>query len=280
MLFDGVRRALYRVPSVDPAEAGSAAALSASLAVCDAAFRGARSSIAENASPAWHRAGVRRLPRRQPAPSARRSRNRIFYGFDSFGGLPRDGRPDWQIDFTPSGQPHVPANCRLVPGWFAETIPAFVRETTCPIAFVNIDCDIYSSARTVLFGLGERLRPGTILYFDELVNYDTFLWNEMLAFFEFLEATGLGVEWLAAHCRIRGVDEVLSYFEAGHYPSWGDDVAAGYHRPAAAVLTSHSADLGLLRSSASAARVSSLAAKFEHFTRSEERSCRARVYFM
>ena len=198
--------------------------------------------------------------------SARRSRNRIFYGFDSFGGLPRDGRPDWQIDFATSGQPHVPANCRLVPGWFAETIPAFLRETACPIAFVNIDCDIYSSARTVLFGLGERLRPGTILYFDELVNYDTFLWNEMLALFEFLEATGLGIEWLAAHCRIRGVDEVLSYFEAGHYPSWGDDVAAGYHRPAAAVLTEHSADLGLLRSSASAVRVSSLAAKFEHFS--------------
>ena len=90
--------------------------------------------------------------------------------------------------------------------------------------------------------------------------------GEMLALFEFLEATGLGIEWLAAHCRIRGVDEVLSYFEAGHYPSWGDDVAAGYHRPAAAVLTAHSADLGLPRSSGSAARVSSLAAKFEHFS--------------
>ena len=28
------------------------------------------------------------------------------------------------------------------------------------------------------------------MYFDELINYDTFLWNEMLALFEFLEATG------------------------------------------------------------------------------------------
>ena len=69
----------------------------------------------------------------------------------------------------------MPRNCRLVPGWFAETIPEFLRENWEPIGFVNIDCDIYSSARTVLFGLGERLRPGVILYFDELINYDTFL---------------------------------------------------------------------------------------------------------
>ena len=38
-----------------------------------------------------------------------------------------------------------------------------------------------------------------MFYFDELINYDSFLWNEMLALFEFLEATGFGVEWLALH---------------------------------------------------------------------------------
>jgi hypothetical protein len=104
------------------------------------------------------------------------------------------------------------------------------------------------------------------LYFDELVNYDTFLWNEMLALFEFLEAAGLGIEWLAAHCRIRGVDEALSCFEAGHYPPWREDVAAGYHRPAAALLTARNTDLGLLQSPANTARIGSLAVKFEHFT--------------
>ena len=69
-----------------------------------------------------------------------------------------------------------------------------MREEDSGIAFVGIDCDVYSSAREVLFGLGDRLRPSTILYFDELINYDTILWNEMLALFEFLEATGMGVE--------------------------------------------------------------------------------------
>jgi hypothetical protein len=198
--------------------------------------------------------------------AARRLPRRSFYGFDSFTGLPADGRPDWQIDFSLSGLPSVPANCRLVPGWFADTIPQFLRENRESIGFVNIDCDIYSSTRTVLFGLGDRLQPGTILYFDELINYDTFLWNEMLALFEFLEATGFGVEWLAAHCRVRGLDEVFAHYERGHYPPWREDVAAGYHRPAAARLIGDKWDRRLRPEASDARRIDALAARFEAFT--------------
>jgi hypothetical protein len=198
--------------------------------------------------------------------AARRFPKRSFYGFDSFNGLPADGRPDWRIDFSLPGLPPVPPNCRLVPGWFAETIPPFLQENPDPIGFVNIDCDIYSSTRTVLFGLGERLRPGTILYFDELINYDTFLWNEMLALFEFLEAAGLGVEWIAAHCRVRGLDEVFAHYQTGRYPQWRKDVAAGYHRPAAARLTAESWDRGLTLDTAAAQRIDALAARFDDFT--------------
>src|SRR5713101_1428908 len=41
--------------------------------------------------------------------AARKQRARKFYGFDSFQGLPQDGRPDWQIDFTTTVRPKVPA---------------------------------------------------------------------------------------------------------------------------------------------------------------------------
>ena len=198
--------------------------------------------------------------------AARKDRDRIFYGFDSFSGLPSDGRPDWQVDFATSAPPRMPANCRLIPGWFADTIPAFLREDDSAIAFVAIDCDVYSSAREVLFGLRERLRPGAVVYFDELINYDTFLWNEMLALFEFLETTGLGVEWIAAHCRVRNIPEVFECYEAEWYPPWRADVAAGYHRPAAAILTASNNDLALLQSPAEAARIAALAASFERFS--------------
>lgn len=198
--------------------------------------------------------------------AAHRQRSRKFYGFDSFQGLPPDGRADWQIDFATAFLPKVPANCRLIAGWFADTIPLFLREEDSGIAFVGIDCDVYSSAREVLFGLGDRLRPGTILYFDELINYDTFLWNEMLALFEFLDATGMGVEWIGAHCRVRTIPEVFACYDAEWYPPWQADVAAGYHRPAAAILTTGNSDLDLLQRPAQAARIAALAAAFDGFT--------------
>ena len=198
--------------------------------------------------------------------SARKCRERTFYGFDSFSGLPSDGRADWQIDFNITTLPRVPINCRLIPGWFSDTIPIFLRDNDDAIAFVNIDCDIYSSARTVLFGLDGWLRPGTVVYFDELINYDTFLWNEMLAFFEFLEATGFGIEWIAAHCQVREVEEVFDQYEAGHYPPWRQDVAAGYHRPAAGILTASNGDLRLLQYPSEAERIRALAAKFDLFS--------------
>jgi hypothetical protein len=192
---------------------------------------------------------------------ARKMPRRTFYGFDSFSGLPADGRPDWQMDFAVGELPSLPANCTLVPGWFSDTIPAFLAEYPGEVAFVNIDCDIYSSAREVLFGLAERLRPGAVLYFDELINYDTFLWNEMLALFEFLEETGFGVEWIAAHSRVRELEGALDALDTGHYPHWTDDVAAGYRRPAAAVLTERNDDLGPVDEA-----VGELAARFDYWT--------------
>src|SRR5579872_1039682 len=198
--------------------------------------------------------------------SARQQPRRSFYGFDSFEGLPKDGRPDWKIDFALPELPKVPANCRLVPGWFRDTIPGFLAENSDPIAFVNIDCDLYSSTRDVLFGLGDRLRPGTVFYFDELVNYDSFLWNEMLALFEFIEATGFGVEWLALHRRLRGVEDVFAHYEADDYPHWRKDFAAGYRLPAAAVLTTTNTDLGFLDDRTERLKVKALAKRFERFT--------------
>lgn len=174
--------------------------------------------------------------------SARAQPARRFFGFDSFSGFPEDDRPDWQLDFATIALPRVPANCTLVPGWFEDSLPKMLAAHPEPIAFVNIDCDLYSSARTVLFGLRGRIGPGTVLYFDELLNYDTFLWNELLALFEFLEATGLGVEWLAVDRKVRLGDTALRLLAAGRYPEWRRDVAAGYGRPAAAVITSRRND--------------------------------------
>jgi hypothetical protein len=98
------------------------------------------------------------------------------HGFDSFQGLPEDWT--WHID-GPNDHPkgylatsarnvHWPANARIWPGWFADTVPQWLAEVPGNIGLIHIDSDLYSSARTILFGLNERIVPGTVLVFDEL----------------------------------------------------------------------------------------------------------------
>jgi len=90
-------------------------------------------------------------------------------GFDSFNGLPEPWGP------YPKGMfaHHPPAipNTRIVVGWFADTLPTFDFTTVQPLRLIHIDCDLYSSTKTVLEHLGPHLAPGTILVFDEYL-YD------------------------------------------------------------------------------------------------------------
>jgi len=124
--------------------------------------------------------------------------NGPVYGFDSFEGLPedwREGKP--QGRYSLQGRlPDVFENVRLVPGWFDETLPAFLEEHPEPAALVHIDCDLYSSTRTVLTLLRERMVPGTILVFDELFNYPGYERHEIKAFYEFLKEGRVRCDWI------------------------------------------------------------------------------------
>ena len=64
-------------------------------------------------------------------------------------------------------------------------------------AFANIDCDIYSSTRTVLEALAPRLGPGSILVFDEYFAYPGWRDHEYRAFQEFAAARRLAFSYLA-----------------------------------------------------------------------------------
>ena len=83
-----------------------------------------------------------------------------------------------------------PRNVRLVKGLFEDSLPAFLDEHPEPAAFINIDSDLYSSAKTVLELLEGRFQNGTILTFDELCDYPTYREHEIKAFAEFLLKTG------------------------------------------------------------------------------------------
>jgi predicted O-methyltransferase YrrM len=123
---------------------------------------------------------------------------RAVYGFDSFVGL----REPWVFGETgqfadAAGQlPKVPANVTLLKGWFEDTLPRFLAEHPGPIAFLHIDCDLYSSTACVLRLVAERIVPGTVILFDELIGYPGWQEGEYKALCEWVEATGIEFEYL------------------------------------------------------------------------------------
>jgi predicted O-methyltransferase YrrM len=121
------------------------------------------------------------------------------HGFDSFEGLPEGWGSQPQGSFTTELElPPVPGNAVLHAGWFENTLPAFLRDQPEPVRFVNIDCDIYSSARTVLTALADRLQPGSIVVFDEYIGNQTWREHEYKAFQELVAETGMRYEYIAA----------------------------------------------------------------------------------
>ena len=124
-------------------------------------------------------------------------------GFDSFEGLPENWRPGHdEGHFATNGPPQIDdPRVSFVVGWFDKVLPAYDPPEHDQLV-VNIDCDLYSSARTVLAWLEPHLRPGTLVCFDELPDHD----HELRAFFESLAANDRfvtplamangGVQWL------------------------------------------------------------------------------------
>lgn len=124
----------------------------------------------------------------------------IIYGFDSFEGLPEGWLPGYsQGKFDEKGMmPQVNKNVILVKGWFNETLPEFIkghREEQC--AFINIDCDLYSSAKCVLSLLSDHIGKGTIICFDELAGQIGWQDDEYKALMEFMEETGKKFRYIA-----------------------------------------------------------------------------------
>jgi hypothetical protein len=133
--------------------------------------------------------------------------NQIIYGFDSFEGMP----DDWDAGeglFVPKGSwarnglPYVLPNVCLIKGWFEDTLPAFFKKmgTSQPIAFLHVDCDLYSSTACALKTFAPLIQEGTIIVFDELYNYPNYKEHELKALNEFLEEYAFRAEYLA-YCK-------------------------------------------------------------------------------
>lgn len=120
---------------------------------------------------------------------AKRKPRASFHGFDSFEGLPSDwsGMPFVKNTFSVKGRlPKVPNNVSLHKGWFSETLPIWRQTCKDKVAFMHIDCDLYSSTVDILENVADRLQAGTIVLFDEYFNYPNWENHEFKAWKEFV----------------------------------------------------------------------------------------------
>jgi tetratricopeptide (TPR) repeat protein len=138
------------------------------------------------------------------------------HGFDSFQGLPEDWHAESRGSYSTKGViPKVPPLVKLHAGWFDETLPAFITKHEGPVRLINIDCDIYSSTKTVLDTLADRIVPGTVIVFDEYIGNEHWREDEYKAFQEAVAAYGWAYEYLAVSFFTKQV--VIKITKAGQH---------------------------------------------------------------
>lgn len=114
--------------------------------------------------------------------------NATLHGFDSFEGLPEKGGPWRKGQFDTDGRvPKIDdARVRFFKGWFDQVLPTYAIPPH-DVLVLNLDADLYSSTIFVLEFLRPYIKPGTLLYFDEMNHVD----HEPRAFDEFVAKSKL-----------------------------------------------------------------------------------------
>ena len=131
---------------------------------------------------------------------AKKLSNRKIHGFDSFIGLPSDwaGHAHHKGTYDLNEKlPKVPSNVELHKGLFDKTLPNFVKEHNEKIAFIHVDCDIYSATKTIFDFLSGQIQKGTIIVFYEYISIINWKENEFKAFQEFVKQGNIIYKYLA-----------------------------------------------------------------------------------
>lgn len=120
-----------------------------------------------------------------------------FYGFDSFEGLPENSGNWVRGWFDIKGKlPKVNNNVQLIKGYFNETLPDFLAQHKEKASFIHIDCDLYSSTKTIFDNIYDRIIPNTVIQFDEYYNYPGWRNHEFKAFKEFCQKYNVEYEYI------------------------------------------------------------------------------------
>lgn len=136
-----------------------------------------------------------------------------LYGFDSFEGIPENWAGHHKGAFTTHGKIPQIDNAQMIVGWFDDTLPKFIETKEKQIAVLIIDCDVYSSTKTIFDNCKNLIVPGTVIIFDEVYNYSDYINHEYKAFMEFVKEKNVEFEWIAhvengeqASCIIKSIN--------------------------------------------------------------------------
>lgn len=114
--------------------------------------------------------------------------NNELFLFDSFKGLPEDWKEGFPQGTFSLADPEKPMfadpRAKIVQGYFEDTLPVWAKSHSDPLSLVFIDCDLYSSTRTIFHNIHHLIVPGTVIVFDEYY-VPELDWDEMIAFLEF-----------------------------------------------------------------------------------------------
>lgn len=145
--------------------------------------------------------------------------NKTIYGFDSWKGYPEDfadhHKGDWAIPRPNSiydeperkkEQYQVRGNVRLIEGFFQDSLPKFLKKHPIEkVAFVHMDCDLYSSTKYVLDTLYNKLQIGTTILFNTLFyrkdlegNILYWIQDSFNAWYDFIGEKNIEFEWLGS----------------------------------------------------------------------------------
>lgn len=124
--------------------------------------------------------------------------SRPLFAFDSFEGLPTAWHTVPKGAYSTGGYvPDLGDNIHPVVGWYSESLPPFMQHNTDPIRLLHIDCDLYSSTKDVFDQVYDRLRPGTVIIFDEYWNGPHWREDEWKAWQECCAAHNIQYEYRA-----------------------------------------------------------------------------------
>jgi hypothetical protein len=122
---------------------------------------------------------------------------KTVYGFDGFQGLPEDWTSRMRRGFfARDSLPWVRDNCQLVIGWFDQTLPKWIKSNHQPVALLHVDCDLYSSTVTILNNLRHQIVSGTVIVFDEYINYPGWQLDEFRAWQEYVKKHNIRYEYI------------------------------------------------------------------------------------